>query len=245
MTACNRITVTGADERTDIDSLVELVNEFPSVEVGLLYTANPEGRPRYPGRHWLQQAASKLAGRVAIHVCGGDARRELLRGDLSALTRYAPRVQVNGLMLVHEAEVLSRLVGTLITQHNVPNGHLLRVRAKNHAVLIDSSGGRGVSPELWEAPATEKAYGFAGGLGPANLAAEMAGTAALATPASWWDMEGKLRVWDWFSVDLARQCAAIARDFSITPAAPADQDVAAAAAARARAPHGGQRPARP
>src|SRR5262245_39658023 len=73
-----RITLTGADEHTDIDQLVEFSDRFPQVELGLLYTVTPEGRPRYPRRDWLLRAATALSDRVAIHVCGGGARREML-----------------------------------------------------------------------------------------------------------------------------------------------------------------------
>lgn len=205
------ITLTGADERTDIDALVELSNSFPEVELGLLYTTTPEGRPRYPSRDWLHKAAMALSGRVAIHVCGGGARRELAEGRMSDLIRHAPRVQVNGVVQVEEAEALASRVGALITQHTERNAHLLQVKAPNHAVLIDASGGRGISPSGWSAPDTDKRVGFAGGLGLNNLAAEYPLIARVAKPGAWTDMEGKLRVDDWFSVSQAAQCALLHR----------------------------------
>lgn len=210
------ITLTGADEGVDIDALVQIADEFPDVEIGLLYTVNPEGRPRYPSREWLLRAASKLSARVAIHVCGGAARCELLNGDLGDLTLHAPRVQVNGHLTVDEAESLARRVGTLITQHNDLNQHLMQVRARNHAVLIDASGGRGLSPSAWAPPETEKLVGFAGGIGPDNLEIEYQRIKQVARPGAWSDMEGKLRVDDLFSVQLARRCAAIHNDLCVT-----------------------------
>lgn len=207
-----RITLTGADESTDLEHLVDLANRFPDVEVGLLYTATPEGRNRYPSREWLRRATEALSDRVAIHVCGGGARQELLSGNLSDLTRHAPRVQVNGRVAVAEAEVLARLVGTLITQHNESNLPLLEVRARNHALLIDASGGQGLSPQAWEPPATEKLVGFAGGMGPENLAAEYDRIYPVSKGGAWVDMEGKLRVDDRFNMALAFQCAGIYYD---------------------------------
>lgn len=204
-----RITLTGADEHTDIDELLELANRHPAVEIGLLYTATPEGRPRYPSLPWLLQAASALSGRVAIHVCGAGARSALQSGDLRSLLRHAPRVQVNGQLYCGEAELLALKVGTLITQHNAVNQSLLIVRARNHDLLVDSSGGRGLSPADWTPPVTSKNVGFAGGMGPDNLATELARIQSVAKSGSWADMEGKLRVDDWFSVPLARQCAEV------------------------------------
>ncbi|MEJ6003822.1 hypothetical protein [Paucibacter soli] len=210
----SRITLTGADERTDLDGLVDLADRFTEVEIGLLYTVTPEGRPRYPSRDWLSRAASALSGRCAIHVCGMGARRELIAGDLADLTRHAPRVQVNGGLQVEEAEALASLVGTLMTQHNIANGSLLGVQARNHAILIDASGGRGTSPDSWVLPATEKQIGFAGGMGADNLFAEYTRISSLARPGSWSDMEGKLRIDDWFSLELAARCAEIHRHFA-------------------------------
>lgn len=214
-----RITLTGADERTDIDELRQFAARFPEVELGLLYTLTPEGRPRYPSREWLVTAATALSGRVAIHVCGGGARRALLDGHLDDLTRHAPRVQVNGRLEVAEAEALAKLVGTLMTQHNGTNAQLLRVRAPNHALLIDASGGRGVSPDAWLPPETDKLIGFAGGMGPDNLVDEYRRIEPVARPGAWSDMEGKLRANDWFSMLLAERCSTIHHELRAVDAA--------------------------
>jgi hypothetical protein len=48
--------------------------------------------------------------------------------------------------------------------------------------------------------------GYAGGLGPDNIATELVKIRPSASSIWWLDMEGKLRIDDWFSVDLANQC---------------------------------------
>jgi hypothetical protein len=200
------ITVTGADERVSIGSLVALARSNPLVEIGLLYTATPEGRNRYPGLSWLREAAAALSGRCAIHVCGSGARRRLLEGDLLDLVRHAPRVQVNGAVTVQEASLLAAMVDELITQHNPNNAHLLDVAAPNHSLLVDGSGGRGISPQSWVRPDTVKNVGFAGGLGPDNLAGELEKISRVAGASAWVDMEGRLRTADdWFDIGLARR----------------------------------------
>lgn len=208
-----RLTLTGADERTDIDQLAQLAAECPRLELGLLYTATPEGRNRYPSRAWLSAAAARLSGRVAIHVCGRAARAELITGELRDLTAHAPRVQVNGALGIRELLACAQQVATLITQHNAVNAPLVEVDLPNHALLVDASGGRGLSPQDWLPPVTTKAAGFAGGLGPDNLAGEMQRITAVARPGAWIDMEGKLRTpaldvvgGDWFDLGLARLC---------------------------------------
>jgi len=204
----NLITLTGADERTNISDLLYLLEHYPSVELGLLYTATPEGRNRYPSRRWLASVLPKLQGRVALHVCGSAARHELLSHNLFDLTRHTPRVQLNGVVSVETAEAAARTVGTLITQHSYANRELLTVKARNHSLLIDSSGGKGISPEQWTAPSTDKPVGFAGGLGLANLAEQMVLITPLAKAGAWLDMESNLRdSHDWFSASVATSCA--------------------------------------
>lgn len=201
------ITLTGADERTPLEGLIHLVSAYPAVEVGLLYTETPEGRPRYPSLDWLLETARALSGRVAIHVCGSAARRRLRDGQLRELTTHAPRVQVNGRVDPQELALLAQRVGTLITQHNSLNKDLLALPVRNHSLLIDASGGRGISPAHWESPETDKPLGRAGGFGPHNLLVELEDYAAVARPGAWIDMEGRLRTDDWFDMDLALQCA--------------------------------------
>jgi hypothetical protein len=212
------ITLTGADEHTDLEQLRALVAAYPCVEIGLLYTTTPEGRCRYPSREWLIKAARTLSGRVALHVCGADARRELREGYLVNITAHAPRVQVNGRVSAEELPILAQRVNTLITQHNQLNEGLLGVPVANHALLIDGSGGRGVSPSSWGMLDTPKAVGRAGGLGPDNLADELRDYALSARPGAWVDMENKLRKsaggldldgFDWFDIEVAQRCAEI------------------------------------
>jgi hypothetical protein len=199
---CGRITVTGADENTPLAALVALA-AWPCAEIGLLYTASPVGRNRYPSRAWLREATTALTGRCALHVCGRGARRALLCGELDDLTRHTPRAQVNGTLTVDETERLATRVTLLITQHTVANAPLLNVRADNHALLVDGSGGRGLLPSEWQRPVTAKQVGFAGGLGQENLRGEMMRIARIALGDYWLDMEGRLRTSDWFDVSKA------------------------------------------
>ena len=197
------LTVTGADERTDITALAKL-----NAEIGLLYTATPEGRNRYPRWEWIRETSLELR-RASLHVCGRGARAMLMDGKLPV--GGFQRIQVNGGILALEVERLCAMYPrhTIITQHHLNNAHLLAVRAENHALLIDASGGQGKSPEAWGQPHTTKAVGFAGGLGPDNLASELRKITDIARAGWWADMEGKLRVDDWFSVERAAECAAI------------------------------------
>ena len=202
------ITVTGADEQTDVGALQEL-----DAEIGLLYSTTPEGRNRFPGKAWIMAAAGKLP-RVAIHVCGGPARAELLSGRLDDLVEHAQRIQINGILPLSCARYPEK---TIITQHKRENDDLLAVSAPNHALLIDASGGRGISPETWHRPTdTSKQVGYAGGLGPDNIVGELERIRPVAQGRWLVDMEGKLRVNDWFCVELARECVWLFHEMNLS-----------------------------
>lgn len=199
------ITLTGADEWTDIGELAQL-----ECEVGLLYTFCPEGRPRYFSQHWICETARKLP-RAALHVCGLTAQRQLIAGQLDDLVASVMRVQVNGLLTTRDCKLICAQypTKTIITQHTPHNLHLLAVSAPNHALLVDASGGRGLTLAAWEAPVTTKAVGYAGGLGPDNLARELTRLRPLLSGHWWVDMESSLRVDDRFSLERARACVAV------------------------------------
>jgi hypothetical protein len=204
-----RITLTGADERTSLTGLVRLTEQFPCAEIGLLYTFDPEGRPRYPSVDWLKQAVAALGKRCAVHVCGSRARTAALQPFDAYWISQAGRVQVNGPLGAWEAAQYCELYGGVITQHHpAKNPDLSQAEISGHSLLLDASGGRGLSPAAWLPPQTNKPVGFAGGLGLDNLAVELPRIVAVARPGWWVDMEDKLRdAEDWFSLDLARMTA--------------------------------------
>lgn len=204
------ITLTGIDAATDLTRLPK------HCEIGILYTETPEGRNRYPEKAEIKHMVDALSAQgqsIALHVCGMAARHNLLDQKIDDITRGVQRIQVNGHLTVDEVTALCEHYPqhTLITQHNATNAHLLDVMCANHALLIDASGGRGLSPEHWVAPATTKRVGFAGGLGPDNLLDEFSRIKPAAKHGFWLDMEGKLRDQnDRFDVERARAVVEIA-----------------------------------
>lgn len=203
------MTLTGIDAKTDISRLLQLPDW---VEFGVLYTAKPEGRNRYPVMEHVSRILTGLQGRrSSLHVCGAGARLQLLQRELESLTAMVDRIQVNGIMKPLLVEELCQQFPEhiLITQHCPKNAELLQVRAPNHAVLVDGSGGRGIVPRDWFTPITLKPVGFAGGLSAATLPVELPKLAkSLCVAGSWVDMESGLRdEHDWF--DVLRAAAAV------------------------------------
>lgn len=207
------ITFTGADENTDLTALSWMIAANPSVEIGLLYSATPEGRNRYPSTEWLEKAASVLHGRCAIHVCGKIARAQLREGVLKPIVMHAARVQVNGTVAPEELAALAARVPVVVTQHTESNASLASVAVKNHQLLVDGSGGRGIAPQHWVRPETPKLVGFAGGLGPSNIATEIHRIEDAACGPWWIDMESSLRNQDdWFDIERCRAVLATMRE---------------------------------
>jgi len=225
------ITLTGADERTDVAALLTLLAAHPTLEIGLLYSATPEGRSRYPSLDWITTAARQLAGRCAIHVCGLLARAQLQAGELHDVVRHARRVQVNGDVSREQLPLLAAQVHQLITQYNHRITDLSHTGAAgNHHLLVDASGGRGLGPSQWHRPATCKSVGFAGGLGPNNLAAELERILPVAQGNWWIDMEESLRTDDWFDLSRCRKVLTVWETMLAGRIRPADHARSLAAA---------------
>jgi hypothetical protein len=141
-------------------------------------------------------------------------------------------VQLNGWYAPKELRLALACYPEVIVQHNPesrpdytrdeyvdPDGNFQRL--DRLALLVDASGGRGVSPISWDRPNTRKPVGYAGGLGPNNLAKELPRIAAVARDPWWVDMEGKLRdESDWFAVGLAEKAICAFLEWALIPAAP-------------------------
>lgn len=204
------VTLTGADERTDLKALARL-----DAEIALLYTKDLDGRHRYPSWDWILEA-SRVLPSCALHVCGRTARNALRLSQLDV--SCFDRIQLNGWPSALEVDQICELhpEHTIITQHSPSSSHLLLgVRSGNHAVLVDSSAGKGITPARWDRPSTTKAVGFAGGLGPDNLQDELLNRLGpLLVPGAWVDMESKLRDEDdWFDLAQASECCRIFHNF--------------------------------
>lgn len=213
MTPTLAITITGVDEWTDLDQVHELLADH--IEVGILLTANPDGRPRYPSREWIRGAVLKIGHAAAVHVCGGTARNRVLAGDYKEILLGVRRIQINGEVTPAELHRLAALYPhhDLITQHNAVNAGLLGLCLPRHQVLVDGSAGQGIVPTAWVAPDTSKPVGFAGGLGPMNVREHLPAITAVARHKAWIDMESRLRnEADHFDVDLAAAAIEAARN---------------------------------
>lgn len=231
-----RITLTGVDAGTDIFTLYSAVGGLDDVELAVLISLSPERNQRYPT---LQEAEHILAWAqsyrfpCAIHVCGSSARRELLNapggGALEPLLPYVQRIQINGRVTADDLFKASQWYPAkeVLFQWQQFSGPPPMCFPASCGVLVDGSGGRGLSPAEWTCPVTTGPVGFAGGLSAANMRYEINRIRVLlakmraqfpvmahgdAAQTFWVDMESGLRdTFDHFSVERAKSCVEEAR----------------------------------
>jgi hypothetical protein len=222
------VTITGPDDQTDPGALVRLSAEFPFVEWGILF-AMRSGRPTLPSCAWVerlrQQAPEGM--RLSGHICSSWAK-EICAGRWPAklnLERFA-RAQLNiarYLTEVASPEELARClppgqeyilqVGTA-RERGLALARQLQERGVTVSVLFDASGGKGISPKTWPSVPSALRCGFAGGLGPDNLAAELRRLESIVGNREVWiDMQSRVRSEDGAVLDLekVRKCLEVGR----------------------------------
>lgn len=192
------VTFTGWDDQADIPELRAFLADYRprTIEIAVLASATAEpGRERYPvipDAADILEAASAVGQRTALHLCGKLARMALDTPDdfksriVSAywyeVSREVDRVQVNVpeefwpattapaeryASAVNLASALGRPVIVQVRGDRFPSP------LPGVVYLFDQSAGRGRAAEVNPPrPHTgEQLVGYAGGLGPANVAA--------------------------------------------------------------------------
>lgn len=232
------VTITGADNATSELALSELSAEFPWVEWGILVSRRQEGSFRFPDRNWIARFLAAIGPRVnvSMHLCGQWVRRTLMGENVWAelpegIAARAQRVQINthAETLASTASMVNRLseLGDkeFIFQWDGVNDHLAHAVAGyglKAAALFDTSGGAGILPSKWPTPDLRLPCGYAGGLGPDNVSAQLRAIAAICGPPSsvaslctragvfegskafWIDMERRVRTEDDSLLDLSK-----------------------------------------
>ena len=190
------ITCSGANETTDIVSLLALAEKFPIVEFGIQVSGEKchYGSQRFK---WINDLAGyaaqqKVVLNIALHVnrswaeeCGqGNITRAL--ADLLDLKDchgdfFAKRIQFNfkiGRDKAPDKAKLAALINSLkgrrcILSYNESNKDLIQTLYREGVVfdcLYDESFGEGIAPKDRKAPAfIEAVQGYAGGISPDNV----------------------------------------------------------------------------
>ncbi len=242
MTRLDRVTITGADSKTDIQDLLALSERYPFVEWGILMSPKHQGFSRFPSKKWMQAFANACLFsrevRVSLHLCGGYVRK-LLTGknpawwDHTMMWDVARRVQLNFHAEPHVAEE-DRFARKLFAHPDLQwifqlDGTPNRAHfdyalgsAFDAVPLFDTSGGAGRLPSRWpDACVTQGGrliyHGYAGGLGPDVLAEQLPLIEEAAGDAPFWiDMEGQVRTDEILDLEKVERvlatCAAYMKD---------------------------------
>ncbi len=220
-----KVTFTGIDIKTTRDQIKELLS-YEFVELGILYSANPRNRNRYPEKQQITNILTKIdSPNIALHICGSTAFQELYYGDfLKCIIPNFNRIQINGIYENYYIEGLCQTYNDIefITQYNDETtfGSLnyLNVPQKNHSILLDNSAGKGIRPDNWNfPPKTDKKIGFAGGITPNNVKdiLEEIQSYTILNEHSWIDMESGVRnSFDWFDFEKALSVVKVVEKFN-------------------------------
>lgn len=227
-----KVTFTGADDATSIDELIDFWQEYPFIEWGILIGTHQGGR--FPTLDWIRRLADQSLRKtgnalpLALHVCGNYLRdiakgNTSLANDLGMAVRAFRRVQLNWHGEPFPASAAENVFHAfcnmtdewwepqIIFQLDGRNDELFKPCSRRFAVagLFDRSHGAGVVPTAWPKARPEIQCGWAGGLGPDNLATEIPKISERAWPdVDWWiDMETKVRTDEKFDLSLVRECA--------------------------------------
>lgn len=227
-----RVTFTGANDNTDLQDLMNLHNEFPFVEWGVLVSKSQEGTARFPTRNWVRDIPKHASGFFSMHLCGSWLR-DLLMGQITFPLDFAhrfSRMQLNfhGGDIKWDRDEFVHALASLpmrefIFQIDGNKGQEILAAVEDDrqsftcCPLHDLSHGAGISPDKWPEPLNTYYEGYAGGLGPDNLTKQLTalqGVVGRIQPI-WVDMETKVRSEDdlYFDLFKVRECLQIARNF--------------------------------
>lgn len=223
-------TLTGADDRTHIPTMLDISRRYPFVEWGILFYPSRFGTDRNPSPGWVSKfldAVERQGSHIntSIHICN-DGVPSFLNGDgvILDIARRFGRVQLNyNFSRINDDAFIRTGVNRVnpqkvITQYFPPNEHLWNGPlngAPNHQVLFDKSRGKGILPDSYHAPLYSVICGYAGGLGIHNLEEELPKIARAAMSYDYWiDMESSLRASaDGFKLDGCERVLRYVRDW--------------------------------
>ncbi len=210
-----RVTLTGADDRTSHDEMLEISREFKHVEWGILFHQSKVGQFRYPTFNWIDKLSSELT--LSAHLCGQFVT-SAMRGKFIELEQFQ-RIQLNfhkkrlqeALTCQPLEEAIKASKKDVIFGGNFKNVEVCATDLMpNIQILYDGSGGHGILSEEWEIPAEGMDVGYAGGLNPDNLEEQLAKIEEVVGERHVWvDMESGVRTDDVFDLNKVRRCLEI------------------------------------
>lgn len=221
------LSITGADNNTNINELAALSQKYPQLELAVLYFPEKENIQRNPGVAWRQEFFKTIKKEnTALHLCGKGVFDAILSKSFTSskeLKEFAQtsRIQINinarhDIFTHNEIHtVYEKLLGEgfeLILQYHERSRHWILPFIEKHTpqkvnILLDASLGKGITPKEFTAPkeVLELSYpiGFAGGLNPDNIELAHSQVKSLGISNYWLDLESGVRTDNEFDMSKA------------------------------------------
>ena len=190
------VAFTGVDRVDVLPGIVALSQRYP-IEWGVLVNASEQGNPLFADESLRSALLSTRHLRLAVHVCGEEARSIAQAGLKSTFDSAGfQRVQVNhgfegstALQVAHVREY-GRKAGVRVVLQTITSF------PEDPSVdwLYDVSFGTGKQPSRWPPlPGSSTFCGYSGGLGPGNIRRSITEMNALDDDIFWIDMESGVR----------------------------------------------------
>lgn len=214
----DRLTITGPDDKTDIDSLLQLSQYYPFVEWAILYSPTREGSERYPSETWRKNFEDACKGtrvKRSMHLCGQAVKDFVNKGPDKVPSRNYQRIQLNFnakssawknpktldwmVSQCSWAEFWDGSPQNVVIQHNHNNADILPMFEKlgnQFHVLYDASGGHGKTIADVAGAWKDNYTGYAGGINPDNAVEIFHKIQASNTQNFWMDLESGVRTVD-------------------------------------------------
>lgn len=184
------VSITGADDNTDVERLRSLTQRYSSVvQWGLLYFPEKEGTARNPTAAKRTEIINAVGeGWVAAHLCGEQVFRDILAEKedvIHDLRRYSElQININARKPIFTDEEILKVYRVLIDAEyriivqyhdqsaNLIDNWLSSLSAYDFGqvtVLFDGSKGKGVTPTSWPISKLYVDNRWAGGLDEHNI----------------------------------------------------------------------------
>ena len=173
------VTLTGADNNTDIRDMIDLSLKYPFVEWGILFSQSKSGVPRYPTDEWVEELAEAAIQAVcehgacvnmSAHLCGKWVDDAFRTGRITFLNRELMDESFDRVQLNCYKEKLKKAFESDLLWEAIDLAHRPVILGGNYTPeikqmvdgtfllhreiypLFDASGGHGNLPQKWPEP---------------------------------------------------------------------------------------------
>lgn len=224
-----KLSITGADNLVPIAELKQMIQNYPSLELAVLFFPEKENQARNPGVEWRNEFFATIPKEnTAIHLCGKDVFDTILSANFENSSVFqelkkTQRIQINinarKDIFSHDdiQQIYTTLLKygfTLILQYHERSKdwilpYITPKYLENVHILLDASLGKGITPNTFEVPFELKnlnyPIGFAGGLNPDNIGKVYTQVKLLNLSSYWLDLESGARTDNLFDMQKAYQ----------------------------------------